>query len=48
VIDVTVTLTADEDLVLFEMLHCWEDADPIDPMLLPPMLRLSRCKLRRV
>ncbi len=35
VADVTVTLTADEALVLFEMLHRWEDADAIDPVLMP-------------
>jgi hypothetical protein len=35
VTDVTVTLTADEALVLFEMLHRWEDADAIDPVLMP-------------
>ena len=33
--DVTVTLSADEALVLFELLHRWEDADAIDPNLLP-------------
>ena len=31
----TVALTADEALVLFEMLHRWEDADAIDPVLMP-------------
>ncbi len=32
---VTVTLTADEALVLFEMLRRWEDAGAIDPVLVP-------------
>jgi hypothetical protein len=27
--DVTITLTADEALVLFELLHRWEDADRV-------------------
>ena len=31
--DVTVTLTADEALVLFELLHRWEDAGTINPVL---------------
>ena len=29
--DVSVSLTADEALVLFELLHRWEDAGSIDP-----------------
>jgi hypothetical protein len=33
--DVTVSLSSDEALVLFELLHRWEDADTIDPVLLP-------------
>lgn len=27
--DVTITLTSDEALVLFELLHLWEDADRV-------------------
>jgi hypothetical protein len=33
--DVSITLTADEALVLFELLHRWEDVDRIDPDLFP-------------
>jgi hypothetical protein len=33
--DVEVSLSSDEALVLFELLHRWEDADAIDPALLP-------------
>ncbi len=33
--EVTVTLTSDEALVLFELLHRWEDADRIDAALMP-------------
>ena len=29
--DVTITLTSDEALVLFELLHRWEDADVVSP-----------------
>lgn len=32
--DVTVSLTSDEALVLFELLHRWEDAERIDSALL--------------
>jgi hypothetical protein len=35
VTDVTLTLTSDESLVLFEMLHRWEDAGKIDTALMP-------------
>jgi hypothetical protein len=35
VADVAVTLTPDEALVLFELLHRWEDAGAIDPALEP-------------
>jgi hypothetical protein len=35
VADVTVTLTSDEALVLFELLHRWEDAGAIDGALKP-------------
>jgi hypothetical protein len=31
--DVAVSLTSDEALVLFELLHRWEDAGKIDPAL---------------
>jgi len=33
--DVTLTLSPDEALVLFDLLHRWEDADSIDSALLP-------------
>jgi hypothetical protein len=33
--DVTVTLSSDEALVLFELLHRWEDGGSIDPALMP-------------
>jgi hypothetical protein len=33
--DVTVTLSSDEALVLFELLHRWEDSDEIDTVLMP-------------
>jgi hypothetical protein len=33
--EVTMTLTADEALVLFELLHRWEDSNTIDPVLQP-------------
>lgn len=29
--DVTITLTGDEALVLFELLHRWEDRDQVSP-----------------
>ena len=32
--DVTVTLTSDEALVLFELLHRWEDSGEIDQVLM--------------
>jgi hypothetical protein len=32
--EVTVTLTSDEALVLFELLHRWEDSGGIDPVLM--------------
>ncbi|MGA2827410.1 MAG: hypothetical protein ABSF03_15010 [Streptosporangiaceae bacterium] len=33
--EVTVTLTSDEALVMFELIHRWEDSDRIDPVLMP-------------
>lgn len=33
--DLAVSLTSDEALVLFELLHRWEDAGKIDPALEP-------------
>lgn len=33
--EVTVTLTSDEALVLFELLHRWEDLGRIDTALMP-------------
>lgn len=33
--DVTVTLTRDEALVLFELLHRWEDDDTVDGLIEP-------------
>ncbi|HEU0240543.1 MAG TPA: hypothetical protein VFR11_14880 [Micromonosporaceae bacterium] len=49
--EVTVTLSKDEALVLFELLHRWEDANTIDPVLLPgeqtALWNLS-CALERV
>jgi hypothetical protein len=33
--EVIVTLTSDEALVLFELLHRWEDADRIETALMP-------------
>jgi hypothetical protein len=35
VTDVTVTLTSDEALVLFELLHRWDDTGKIDSALKP-------------
>jgi hypothetical protein len=35
VTEVTVTLTSDEALVLFELLHRWEDSGEIDTVLMP-------------
>jgi hypothetical protein len=35
VTEVTVTLTSDEALVLFELLHRWEDSGELDNLLLP-------------
>ena len=35
VTEVTVTLTSDEALILFELLHRWEEAGKIDTVLLP-------------
>jgi hypothetical protein len=35
VTEVTVTLTSDEALVLFELLHRWEDLGEIDTLLMP-------------
>jgi hypothetical protein len=35
VTEVTVTLTSDEALVLFELLHRWEDSGQIDTVLMP-------------
>jgi hypothetical protein len=35
VADVAVTLTSDEALVLFELLHRWEDAGAVDAALRP-------------
>lgn len=49
--DVIVTMTADEALVLFELLHRWEDAEAIDPVLLPgeqAALWSLSCALERV
>lgn len=49
--EVTLNLTPDEALVLFELLHRWEDRDAIDPVLLPgeqvALWNLS-CALERV
>jgi hypothetical protein len=49
--EVTVTLSNDEALVLFDLLHRWEDANTIDPVLLPgeqaALWNLS-CALERV
>ena len=33
--EVAVTLTSDEALVLFELLHRWEDSGEIDTVLMP-------------
>lgn len=33
--DVTVTFSSDEALVLFELLHRWEDSGEIDTVLMP-------------
>jgi hypothetical protein len=35
VTEVTVALTSDEALVLFELLHRWEDSGEIDTVLMP-------------
>jgi hypothetical protein len=35
VTEVTVTLTSDEAIVLFELLHRWEDSGQIDTVLMP-------------
>jgi hypothetical protein len=35
VTEVAVTLTSDEALVLFELLHRWEDSGEIDTVLMP-------------
>jgi hypothetical protein len=35
VTEVIVTLTSDEALVLFELLHRWEDSGEIDTVLMP-------------
>jgi hypothetical protein len=35
VTEVAVTLTTDEALVLFELLHRWEDSGEIDTVLMP-------------
>jgi hypothetical protein len=35
VTEVAVTLTSDEALVLFELLHRWEDSGEIDTVLIP-------------
>ena len=33
--EVTIMLTSDEALVLFDLLHRWEDLDAIDTVLMP-------------
>jgi len=49
--EVTVTLSKDEALVLFDLLHRWEDANTIDPVLLAgeqAALWSLSCALERV